>query len=173
MAGTLTIHSNGDGSLLSGHSWIEYKKDGESESTTHGTWGNNPGGKGNGLHENLEQGMKGEESRTARLDDQQEERLFEEIQRYKDKGTEAWGYLNPSSAFAADAWKNATGEELSHRKYGVSNPSELKSAILKANERDNGDTNRTTDIPLLKDRSLKRGRKLGSRRRVKDSTQRY
>ena len=42
MAGTLIIRSNGDGKILSGHNWIEYKKDGESESKTYGTWGNNP-----------------------------------------------------------------------------------------------------------------------------------
>ena len=39
--------------MLSGHSWVSYKQDG-GDTTTYGTWGNNPMNTGNGLHENLE-----------------------------------------------------------------------------------------------------------------------
>ncbi|HET6229871.1 MAG TPA: hypothetical protein VFE05_07380 [Longimicrobiaceae bacterium] len=133
MAGTLTIHSSGDGSLLAGHSWIEYHRDGEAESTTYGTWGNNPTGKGNGLFKNLEKGRSGDASRSTLIDDEQEKRLLDTVKRYEDKGQGGWKKLNPWSGFAQDAWHSATGEKLGHRRLGISNPSTLKDAINKAN----------------------------------------
>ncbi len=81
LSGTLTIHSSGvgDGSSgsggLSGHSWISYTPDG-GITTTYGTWGNNPYGMGNGLHENLEQGRQGDASRSMYLNDEQEAALY-------------------------------------------------------------------------------------------------
>ncbi len=133
MAGTLTINSSGDGSLLSGHSWLEYTPDG-GQPTTYGTWGNDPMGLGNGLHENLEAGRVGDVTRTVHLDDAQEARLYDTINQYKAKGADGWEYLNPCSGFAQDAWKNATGETLDSKSYGVvSNPSKLKESIQKAN----------------------------------------
>lgn len=133
MAGTLTIHSSGDGTLLSGHSWIEYQPDGGAP-TTYGTWGNNPEGLGNGLHENLELGKTSDASRSAHLDDEQEQKLYAVVQQYKGKGEDGWGYLSPCSTFAEDAWEAATGEKLATRSYGIiSNPSKLKDSIEATN----------------------------------------
>jgi hypothetical protein len=133
MAGKLTIHSSGDGSLLSGHSWVEYQPDG-GEARTYGTWGNNPTGRGNGLFVDLEKGRAGDASRSVRLDDEQEKKLYAKIKSYQDKGQDGWGYLSPCSAFAADAWQTATGEKLSHRSMGISNPSKLKESIKGAGQ---------------------------------------
>lgn len=136
MAGKLTIHSSGTGEVLSGHSWIEYTPDG-GETRTYGTWGNNPTDEGNGLFENLELGRASDASRTLRITDKQEQALMDKIQEYKDKGEDAWGYLNPCSGFATEAWQAATGESLSHRSAGIiSNPSKLKESIVSANGRD-------------------------------------
>ena len=140
MAGTLIIHSNGDGNLTSGHSWIEYQKDGESESHTYGTWGNDPAGNGtNGLFEDLEKGRTSDGSRAVPINDEQEKLLFEKIQTYKDKGNDGWKILNPCSGFAATLWNDVTGEKLKHRKFGISNPSKLKDSIEKANLDDKKD----------------------------------
>lgn len=145
MAGTLTINSSGDGSLLSGHSWIEYQPDG-GESKTYGTWGNNPTGKdSNGLHEDLEKGRVADASRTVRLDDEQEKRLLDKIKEYRDKGQKGWGYLSPCSAFAADAWQAATGEKLAHRSGIISNPSKLKKSIEAAEKK--GATSKPSSQP--------------------------
>lgn len=136
MAGELTIHSSGSGEILSGHSWIEYTPDGGSP-TTYGTWGNNPTGKGNGLFENLELGRASDASRSVHLTDEQEQKLLEKIQEYKDRGEDGWGYLSPCSTFAEDSWETATGEKLAHRSGGIiSNPSKLKESINAANEDD-------------------------------------
>ncbi len=132
MAGTLTIHSNGDGSIMSGHSWITYQPDGD-KPTTYGTWGNNPDGLGNGLHRDLEAGRVSDVSRSARLTDDQEKALMAKIKQYEDKGEKGWGLLSPCSTFAADAWKAGTGESLSHRSAIISNPSKLKGSIEAAN----------------------------------------
>lgn len=132
MAGTLTIHSNGDGSIMSGHSWITYQPDG-GPPTTYGTWGNNPGGLGNGLHRDLEAGRASDVSRSVHLTDDQEKALMAKIKEYEDKGEKGWGHLSPCSTFAADAWKAGTGESLSHRSGIISNPSKLKVSIDTAN----------------------------------------
>lgn len=135
MAGTLTIHSSGDGNILSGHSWIEYTPNGGT-SKTYGTWGNNPNNLGNGLHEDLELGRSGDTQRSAQLTDEQEAQLMAKIQQYKDQGEDGWQYLSPCSSFAADAWETATNESLAHRSIIISNPSKLKESILAANARD-------------------------------------
>lgn len=135
MAGTLTIHSNGTGEILSGHSWIEYTPDG-GETKTYGTWGNNPTGEGNGLFENLELGRSSDANRKTHIDDKQEAELYKLIDEYKNKKEDAWGYLSPCSTFAANAWKTATGEKLSHRSGIISNPSKLKKSIEAANAND-------------------------------------
>jgi hypothetical protein len=136
MAGKLTIHSVGNGEILSGHSWIEYTPD-NGEPTTYGTWGNNPDGKGNGLFENLELGQKSDASRSTHISDKQEKKLLAKIQEYKEKGENGWGYLSPCSTFAADTWENATGEKLAHRSGAIiSNPSKLKESIIAANNDD-------------------------------------
>jgi RHS repeat-associated protein len=137
LSGTLVINSSGpnDGFFgsggVSGHSWISFTPDGGT-TTTYGTWGNNPNGLGNGLHENLEAGRVAIASRTAQIDDEQEKRLKETIANTAAKGEDGWGYLTPCSSFAADAWNNATGESLSP--YGpYSNPSTLMQSIFDAN----------------------------------------
>lgn len=135
MAGKLTIHSSGTGDILSGHSWIEYTPDG-GQTKTYGTWGNNPTGQGNGLFEDLELGRTSDASRSVHLDDEQEKRLNETIEKYRAKGADGWGYLSPCSTFASDAWENATGEELAHRSKMISNPSKLKESIEAANKKD-------------------------------------
>lgn len=132
MSGKLTICSNGDGTLLSGHSWIVYTPDG-GEPTTYGTWGNNPGNLGNGLHRNLESELVPMSSRVAILNDEQEAALMAKIKQYEDKGADGWKYLSPCSGFAADAWKAGTGEDLSHRSGIISNPSKLLQSITAAN----------------------------------------
>ena len=135
MAGTLTIHSKGDGSIMSGHSWIEYTPD-NGTTKTYGTWGNNPTGTGNGLFENLELLQSPGAMRTVHITDEQEKQLFAKIKEYKDKGKNAWGWLSPCSAFAADVWKAATGESLAHRSGIISNPSKLRDSIVAANAND-------------------------------------
>ena len=137
LAGNLTIHSSGTGrgSLgsggISGHSWISYTPDGGS-TTTYGTWGNNPRGMGNGLHENLEIGRTGDATRSAHLNDTEERRLTETIDQCRQGREDCWGYRSPCSTFASDAWNNATGESLSP--YGpYSNPSSLRNSIIDAN----------------------------------------
>ena len=136
MSGTLTIHSSGDGSILSGHSWIQYQPD-TGGSSTYGTWGNDPLGQGNGLHKDLEEGRTGDAYRSEHITDEQEKKLFAKIGEYEKKGDDGWGYLHPCSAFAADAWASATGEHLADRSYGViSNPSKLKESITAANKAD-------------------------------------
>ena len=133
MSGTLTIHSSGTGEVLSGHSWIEYTPD-VGETKTYGTWGNNPTGDGNGLFENLELGRVSDASRSTHINDEQEKKLFDKIQEYKDKGENGWGYLTPCSSFAEDSWETATGESLPDRSWGIiSNPSQLKQSIISAN----------------------------------------
>lgn len=89
MSGLLTIRSTGGQGILSGHSWVEYQPDG-GETTTYGTWGNNPRNLGNGLHENLDKGNTAGVSRTVRLDDAQEQRLLETISKYRSKGEDGW-----------------------------------------------------------------------------------
>ena len=133
MGGTVTVKSNSDGTLLSGHSWIEYTPDG-GPTQTYGTWGNNPGGLGNGLHEGLELGFPSDSSRTARLTDEQERALMDLIKKYKDQGAGGWGYLSPCSTFAADAWAAGTGEKLTHRSMALSTPTTLKSSIESKNK---------------------------------------
>jgi RHS repeat-associated protein len=110
LSGTLTIHSSGDGGI-SGHSWISYTPDG-GQTTTYGTWGNNPTGAGNGLFENLESGRTGDASRTMHIDDAGESALMDRIQDYRNMGQDAWQYGNPCSGFARDAWQKGTGEDL-------------------------------------------------------------
>jgi len=98
LSGTITINSSGDGgsSSTSGHSWICYTPDGGSPKT-YGTWGNNPRGLGNGLHENLEQGRTGDASRSQHIDDDAEKRLMDKINDYKKKGENGWKFSkNPS-----------------------------------------------------------------------------
>src|SRR5579863_7028340 len=130
MAGYLTINSSGDGTLLSGHSWIEYTPDG-GQPTTYGTWGNNPEGLGNGLHQDLELGRTGDATRTIYINGEQEKELYKKIQEYKDKGGGGWDYLHPCSSFAADVWQAVTGQTLADRSFGIiSNPSKLKESIL-------------------------------------------
>ena len=143
-SGKLTIYSSGN-SLFDGHSWISYTPDDTGETTTYGTWGNNPIGEGNGLFENLEQGYGAQATRSVQLDDKQESALMETISQYKEKGENAWNLLGPCSKFAQDAWESATGEYLNaNTLIIVNNPETLKKSIIKAN---GNVSNGTLDIP--------------------------
>ena len=136
LSGTLTIYSTGSG-LMDGHSWISYTPDGGGKTTTYGTWGNNPTGKGNGLFTDIEQGRGADATRSMHLDDAAEKRLMSKIDEYKKKGAGAWTLGGPCSSFARDAWKAGTGEDLNSNTLGglgpVSNPNSLRKSIIKAN----------------------------------------
>lgn len=131
--------------MFDGHSWISYIPDDTGETTTYGTWGNNPTGEGNGLFENLEQGYGAQATRTVQLNDEQEASLMKTINQYKERGENAWNLLGPCSKFAQDAWESATGEYLNaNTLIIVSNPETLKKSIIKAN---GNVSNGTLDIP--------------------------
>jgi RHS repeat-associated protein len=135
-SGTLVIYSSsaGDASSLntSGHSWISYTDDATKITTTYGTWGNNPNGLGNGLHENLEAGRSANATRSAKLNDAQATALMNKIQAYKDMGESAWGYTDPCTDFAIDAWQTGTEEDLGSW-WIWDTPSELVNSITQAN----------------------------------------
>ncbi|WP_305880044.1 RHS repeat domain-containing protein [Treponema sp. OMZ 787] len=132
-SGKLTIYSTGN-SLMGGHAWISYTPDDTGVTTTYGTWGNNPTGKGNGLFENLEQNRGAEATRSVHLDDNQERALLKTINDYKEKGKGAWKLFGPCSKFAQDAWDSATGEYLNaNTLIIINNPETLKKSIIKAN----------------------------------------
>jgi uncharacterized protein RhaS with RHS repeats len=124
--------SSGSGGT-SGHSWISYTPDDTGVTTTYGTWGY--GNAGAALYEGREDGrLCGGTTacRQARLDDDEEARLLEVINNYRNNGTNAWGYFSPCSSFAANAWNTSTSESLSP--YGpYSNPTSLYNAIVGAN----------------------------------------
>jgi hypothetical protein len=144
LSGELTIYAWGTG-LFDGHAWISFTSDETGETTTYGTWGNNPNGLGNGLHENLEKGSRAEASRTVQISDEQEAALMKTIGEYKAKGEKGWTLLGPCSEFAKDAWNSATGEYLNaNTAIIVNNPETLKKSIIKAN---GGEANGTLVIP--------------------------
>jgi hypothetical protein len=137
----LTIHSSGDGTQVSnstiftGHSWIVFQNLGNGKSTTYGTWGNNPRGLGNGLHENLEQGAQGKASASAELTQDQADKFFATVNQYRAMGPNGWQYGNPCSGFASDAFFSATNNQLNSRTGGiVSNPSKLMLSIKELNQ---------------------------------------
>ncbi|HEV3481169.1 MAG TPA: RHS repeat-associated core domain-containing protein [Candidatus Acidoferrales bacterium] len=134
LSGWLTIYATGNGgsSMTSGHSWIQFVPDGGT-ATTYGTWGNNPMGLGNGLHQNLEVGRTGDASRTMYLSDAQQAQLFAVIKQYHDMGPDAWKLGAPCSTFSANAWKAATGERLNVHWGPISSPTTLKESIIAAN----------------------------------------
>ncbi|MQA21666.1 hypothetical protein [Rugamonas rivuli] len=136
MAGVLKIHSTTAGTLRIGHSWIEYCPI-DGQSMTYGTWGNNPTGEGNGLLENAEPPtLKANATRSQVIDHEQERRLFEIIETYRQRGDQAWTLRTPCSTFAAEAWGRATGEQLVHQTALVSTPARLAKSIIEANQRD-------------------------------------
>jgi hypothetical protein len=133
LSGTLTVYSSGTKGLGE-HSWISYTPDKSETTTTYGTWGNHPGGRANGVQENLEAGRSADATRTQHLDDAAEGRLFKEIQDYKVKGEDAWQYGAPCSSFAANTWNKTTGENLNPYCWiAVSNPTSLTKSITEAN----------------------------------------
>lgn len=141
LAGKLTIHSDGgegsSASILDGHSWISYTPEGGTK-TTFGTYGNHPNGGPNGLHEGLElnrpekYGM-GDATRTKWLNDEEERRLFSEIDRYRNMGEEGWTSGRTCSTFASDTWYSATGERLPAEDGSYPNPTTLRESIIKQN----------------------------------------
>jgi hypothetical protein len=133
LSGYLVIYSDSGGGLCSsfgaaGHSGIKYNPDGGITKQV-STYGNNPHGLGNGLHENLDSIVG--TTRQKYIDDAAEKRLMDKIKEYEDKGKKGWSLFRPCSTFACDAWKAATGEKLPHGI--ISNPASLEKAIKKAN----------------------------------------
>lgn len=122
MVGILKIHSAVAGTLRIGHSWIEYCPI-DGQSMTYGTWGNNPTGEGNSLLENAEPpALLANATRSRVIDHEQERRLFEIIEAYRQRGEQAWTLRTPCSTFAAEAWARTTGEHLVHQTALVSTP---------------------------------------------------
>jgi RHS repeat-associated protein len=138
ISGLLTIYSSGT-TGLGIHSWISYTPDPlpyacTAGTTTYGTWGNNPNGLGNGLHENLETNYSYSASRSEHLDDAQQAQLMNLIQQYRNAGGDAWELLAPCSTFAAASWAAATGESLNTRSGIIpSDPTALTQSIIDAN----------------------------------------
>jgi len=133
VGGTIAIHSDGNGnsssSGISGHSWVEYTPDG-GETTTYGTWGTgtveNPG-----VNENLELDWDSEASRTAHVNEAQEQALMDYIDSQKALGPDAHTLLHNCSSFASEAWEVATGEHISPG--WIPNPTTLRENIKVAN----------------------------------------
>ncbi|MCI5127578.1 MAG: RHS repeat-associated core domain-containing protein, partial [Candidatus Electrothrix sp. AUS3] len=146
LSGTLTIYSEGDGGsfMSSGHSWISFTPDKAAVTTTYGTWGNDPGGKGNGLHKNLETGRVGDVSRTVHISDAAEAKLFDHIKKVEKLGEDGWVADTPCSSFARDAWGAGTGEKLDSNWGPISNPTTLKESII---EKNGGKNNLTVKNP--------------------------
>jgi hypothetical protein len=134
-SGVLVIHASatGDASSLntSGHAWISYTPDSTGTTTTYGTWGNNPYGLGNGLHENLEAGRTGDATRTVHLTNAQEQALMNKIQEYRDMGEDAWEYTETCADFASKAWESGTSEDVGS--WWWTTPSELRYEIIDRN----------------------------------------
>ncbi len=152
MAGILKIHSTTAGPLSSGHSWIEYAPI-DGRSTTFGTWGNAPTGTGNGLLQDVEGSRQADATRTLIIDDQQEQRLFKVINTYRARGPQAWSLLAPCSSFAAEAWEQATGENLIHQTAGISTPARLAKSIIEANKQEQRVKPGDPDVRLQRPRS--------------------
>ncbi|MGF1484931.1 MAG: hypothetical protein ACFBZ8_11270 [Opitutales bacterium] len=55
------------------------------------------------------------------------------INKYKNKGDDAWKLGHPCSGFACSAWEAGTGESLNSNWGPVSNPTTLKNSITEAN----------------------------------------
>ena len=134
-AGSLTINSDSNGASsslsTSGHAWLSYTDD-EGTTTTFGTWGNDPGGLGNGLHYNLESGRTSEVSRTVTLTTAQEIQLLGFVKETSERGEDAWGYFDNCAGFAVEGWELITNEDLSGLL--VTTPTILVSNIRKINE---------------------------------------
>jgi hypothetical protein len=73
-----------------------------------------------------ELGRTSDASRSMRIDDQQEKKLYDTIEKYRRRGGRL-GILKSLFRFRLEAWKAATGESLGHRSGIISNPSKLKS----------------------------------------------
>jgi RHS repeat-associated protein len=141
LSGKLTINSSGaNGSsdtMLAGHSWIAYTPDG-GDKTTFGTYGNNPNGGPNGLHEGLElkrpeKYARADASRTTWISDEQEALLFKLIGDYRAMGEQGWTSGRTCSTFSSDAWYAATGERLSAVDDWYPNPTVLRESIKQQN----------------------------------------
>ena len=135
LSGKLRIHSyEGDGGLLSGHSWIEYQND-NGTTTTYGTYGNTNGAQGvRGLNTNTELNYPSGAVRETHISDTQETSMMDLINSYSAMGKGGWTYLNPCSSFAANVWNTLTGENLNSRNWlGVSNPRTLAESITQKN----------------------------------------
>lgn len=167
MTGVLKIHCIVVGGSHFGHSWIEYCPiDGQPR--TYSTWGNHPRRLHNGLQVDLDHRYQSTASRSRILGDEQEQRLMERIEHYRQLGEDAWQILAPCSAFAADVWNYSTGEALAHRQVYVSTPATLADSIRRANDNDGIVTEPTmaaiTDSRHLPEKLSKRRNRSARRR---------
>jgi hypothetical protein len=106
---------------------------GSNVTTTYSTWGNNPGGRDNGLITNIDFRQVPDAGRSLHINDTEEADLFRTINDYQQQGVNGWGILRPCSTFVVDAWRSGTGEYLSP--YGPwSNPATLKNFIIQQNQ---------------------------------------
>jgi RHS repeat-associated protein len=131
LEGFLTIHASSGFVLGSVHSWLEYNKTGGSGPQTWGTFGNDPYGKGNGLHSNLELGQTGDVTRTLYISDRQEFNLLEIINNIQGEGENAWEIDRNCSFFSSDVWNQVTHEDLNPlNNWNIPTPAALKEKIF-------------------------------------------
>ena len=139
-SGWLIIYSSGASpganssmGLVAGHSWISFTPNGGT-TATYGTWGNNPGGRGNGLQTNLELYLEAGASRIVYLSDAEQAALMAFIMQVASMGPNGWSLTGPCSSFASAAWDAATNELLNpYGPAGLSNPTTLAASIISAN----------------------------------------
>ncbi len=136
LSGDLEIQvDRGDGTLTSGHTWIEFTSDQTGERHTYGTWGREELGLV-GLQIDIELNFNGDVSRTTHITDVQESRLFAYIESQQALGRNVWNYLCNCSEFSQEAWNRTTGDNLANRNaLGIPNPNSLADSIEGANQR--------------------------------------
>ena len=125
-SGVLTIFANND------HAWIGYRKDGRNSPVTWGRFARGHGNGTSGVQINTERDRKYAplESRSMRIDDAGEERLFGYLRsEIRDKGWELW---DNCVDFATGGWAAGTGEDLGEA-WGPQTPRWLLSTIWQTN----------------------------------------
>jgi RHS repeat-associated protein len=134
-AGYLTIISSNRGNPNDphewfGHSWLDFKTIDGGLHQTYGTW------MGGGFRVNEEASHPGffanTSQRTLPIDQKQLNEMKNLLNKYFEKGKDAWQPLDPCSSFASNVWNKVTGESL-NANGPLSNPGTLKQSIDNAN----------------------------------------
>jgi len=146
LSGTLTIKTMSTGTTggfpTGSHSWVEFKNDKGGATGSLGTFMKGYGDQkqGGGVQVNTEVASKkwtATESRSAHLDDAQEQALADWVKGQQALGEGAYSPKDNNCAnFAANAWQKGTGEALDPAKdgiMGVATPKGLGTAIREAN----------------------------------------